>query len=447
MIDPYFSLFQLSALTSFLLLSFFAITTCIQLTRRNRHLAFVKIIKAPTPPFIWTLAKSVAQANTFDILQFFLTGAQQCVRIATIVLATFFFISYWSVWSLTSYLPTTASSLIMFFVFSSLLSMLFIFVFDFLPRYVSAKYAEKIFGISFFLTSLCIILFFPFIAFALKAAQWLTGSKSLKLFSTPHEQLVDLIDELAEGGSITEADKRLLSSVFNFKERIAREIMKPRVNLFCLPCTISLKEAAICLQKEGYSRVPVFKNTIDSITGVLFYKDILSAYVSAKKTGNEPLLHESVEKYIKKIHYCPETKKISTLLQEFRKKQTHLAVVVDEYGGTSGLVTIEDILEEIVGEIADEYDDIEVYYQKIDDNHWIVDARANILDLEEETGIEISQEGEYDTVAGYIFFKLGAIPLVGHIVHHDEYDMKIIACNDRMVEKVEIILHEPLKEE
>jgi len=218
--------------------------------------------------------------------------------------------------------------------------------------------------------------------------------------------------------------------------------MRPRVNVFCLPESVSLKEAAFLMQKEGYSRVPVYRDTIDSIIGVVFYKDILAAYVSAQEARKEEPLLESIKKHIKKIYYCPETKKISTLLQAFRKKQTHLALVVDEYGGTSGIVTIEDILEEIVGDIADEYDDIETFAQKIDDTHWIIDAQVNILDLEEDTGIKIPQEGEYDTVAGYVFFKLGAIPVAGHVLHHDEYDMKIISCNDRIVEKVEITLHD-----
>ena len=223
--------------------------------------------------------------------------------------------------------------------------------------------------------------------------------------------------------------------------------MRPRVNVFCLPESMPLKEAASLMQNEGYSRVPVYRDNIDSIIGVIFYKDIAAAYVSAKEAHSESALEEPIKRYMKNIHYCPETKKISSLLQEFRKKQTHLALVVDEYGGTSGLVTIEDILEEIVGDIADEYDDIETFTQKVDATHWIVDARVNILDLEEETGIKIPQYGEYDTVAGYVFFRLGAIPVSGHVLHHDEYDMKILTCNDRMVEKVEIILHPSVNSE
>lgn len=420
----------------FLLLSFFSVTAFMQVTRRNRHLAFERIIRSSHPPLLWKIARKVAQSDSFEILQFFLTGAQQGIRVATIlyfiyVLKNNYFCSS----------EVLVHPFITLFILASLLSIVFIFFFDFLSRFISGKCPEILYRLTFPLTSLSVFLFFPGIACTLKIAQWISTSKQLQTSPSPRELLIHIIDELDESENITEADQRLMQAVVNFKDRIAREIMRPRVNLFCLPETMSLKAASAYMQKEGYSRVPVYRGTIDSIIGIVFYKDILSSYLSIKEANQDTRLDASIAPLVKKIHYCPETKKISSLLQEFRKKQTHLAVVVDEYGGTSGLVTIEDILEELVGEIADEYDDVETYSQKIDATHWIVDARVNILDLEEETGIKIPQEGEYDTIAGYIFYRLGAIPLVGHVLHHDEYDMKIISCNDRMVEKVEIELH------
>ena len=165
------------------------------------------------------------------------------------------------------------------------------------------------------------------------------------------------------------------------------------------------------------------------------YKDILTKYLEQK---GDDFLEQPIEDLAKNALYTPETKKISLLLQEFRKKQTHLAVVVDEYGGTAGIVTIEDILEEIVGEIADEYDEEEALFIPIGKGAWIVDGRMNLLDLIEETAIKIPQEGEYDTMAGYIFFRLGTIPKKGVILHHDEFDIEILSSGDRFVEKVKI---------
>ena len=377
--EQFLPILNYSFFVAFLLLSFFSLTTLIQVTRKNRHIAFEKIIHAKNPPLFWRLFRSAAKASTFDILQFQLTGAQQGLRALLIILASILFLSSFP--SLFSF--ETSSLVLVLFFFAGLLSILFIFLFDFLPRYLTFTYAEKAFKTALPLSSIFLFLFFPFIFIALKAAQSLSGAKELHpLPPTPREQLIHLIDALDADRTITDADRRLLESMFNFRD-----------------------------------------------------------------AHSESALEEPIKRYMKNIHYCPETKKISSLLQEFRKKQTHLALVVDEYGGTSGLVTIEDILEEIVGDIADEYDDIETFTQKVDATHWIVDARVNILDLEEETGIKIPQYGEYDTVAGYVFFRLGAIPVSGHVLHHDEYDMKILTCNDRMVEKVEIILHPSVNSE
>jgi len=185
------------------------------------------------------------------------------------------------------------------------------------------------------------------------------------------------------------------------------------------------------LEKEGYSRVPVYKGSIDQIIGVLMYKDIL-------KMHTERGLEEPVERFVKNVIYTPETKKISQLLQEFRKKQMHMAIVVDEYGGTAGIVTIEDILEEIVGEIADEYDEEAALFRPAGKGCWVVDAKMNLLDLEEELGIKIPEEGQYDTIAGYVFFKLGTIPEKGVVIHHDDFELEILTSSDRLVEKVKI---------
>ena len=214
--------------------------------------------------------------------------------------------------------------------------------------------------------------------------------------------------------------------------------MRPRVDLFCISETISLKQAADLLQREGYSRVPVYRETIDTIVGVLFYKDVLAKYAAASGAGGnrEDLLAASIKSLVKKVYYCPETKKIASLLQEFRKRQTHMAVVVDEYGGTAGLVTIEDILEEIVGEISDEYDDQEALFSPAPGGGWIVDARMNLLDVEEEMGIKIPQEEDYDTLAGYIFYRVGSIPQAGLVLHHDAFEIEVLKSNDRMVEEV-----------
>lgn len=272
-----------------------------------------------------------------------------------------------------------------------------------------------------------------------KKITWKTRLRRLFIKEHSVETLSDLIHEISEGNLLSEHDRKLFKSVLTFRDRIVREVMVPRVDLFCLPDSCTIREAAVAMQKEGYSRVPVYKNTQDHIVGVLLYKDIFAKYMQyeANQSAKE-FLDGPVEELAKNVLYTPETKKLSLLLQEFRKKQMHLAVVVDEYGGTAGVVTIEDILEEIVGEIADEYDETEVLVFPTGRGAWIVDGRINLLDLAEDTGIKVPQEGEYDTMAGYVFFRLGTIPKKGVVLHHDNFDIEILSSGDRFVEKVKI---------
>jgi CBS domain containing-hemolysin-like protein len=224
--------------------------------------------------------------------------------------------------------------------------------------------------------------------------------------------------------------------------------MVPRIDVFGLAADISIKDAAQQLCVEGYSRIPIFKGSLDNIVGILMYKDVLEKYMEqAEKGANSKLLDAPIDSIAKSPLYTPETKKISNLLQEFRKKQVHLAIVVDEYGGTEGLVTIEDILEAIVGDIADEYDQEKRLYKEASDHSWIVDAKFSIIDAEEQLGIKIPQDGDYDTIGGYIYHCAGAIPSKGFTLHHDTFVMEILSSNERAVDKVRIIVETPLDSE
>jgi CBS domain containing-hemolysin-like protein len=230
----------------------------------------------------------------------------------------------------------------------------------------------------------------------------------------------------------------MIESVMDFKDRIAREVMVPRVDIFSLSHDTTIEEAAVFLHNEGYSRTPVYKNTLDNIIGVLMYKDILSKYMEFAQTNDIGILKAPISTLLKKVLYTPETKTISHLLQEFRKKQVHLAIIVDEYGGTEGIVTIEDILEQIVGEIADEYDEEEDLFIALPEGGWLVDARMTVYDIEEQFGIEIPQDGDYDTIGGYIFHETGTIPSKGFVLQKPDFEIEVIRSNDRRVEKLKI---------
>lgn len=314
---------------------------------------------------------------------------------------------------------------------------------DYLPRIFGIRYPETAIRICAPFSSLFLFLVFPITYLFLKITKSLSRTVYFDHLHEPiaqaKQEIIDIIQKAKLSPTLDAHDKKLIEAVLNFRDRIAREAMVPRVDLFSLSADTSIKEASQLIENEGYSRTPVYKNTVDNVVGVVMYKDILQKYMEYEQSGNNPsILAAPIETIQKNVLYAPETKKISQLLQEFRKKQVHLAIVVDEYGGTEGIVTIEDILEEIVGDIEDEYDEEEELYIPQQDGSWIVDARMNISDVEEQLGVMIPQEGDYDTIGGYIFHAAGAIPSRGFVIHHDDFEMEILRSNERAVEKVRI---------
>lgn len=314
---------------------------------------------------------------------------------------------------------------------------------DCFPRILGSRYPHIALKLSAPVASFFLLLVFPFTYLFLKLAMTLSKTFYFDLTYEPmagaQREIIEMIQKADIQENLDMHDKKLIESVVRFKERIAREVMVPRVNVFSLPAETTIKEAAKKIEKEGYSRTPIYRNTVDNIVGVVMYKDLLTKYREYEQKGNDPkVLDAPIETIQKNVLHTPETKRISSLLQEFRKKQVHLAIVVDEYGGTEGIVTIEDILEEIVGEISDEYDQDSQLYFAQPDGTWIVDARMNIVDADEEIGIKIPEEGDFDTIGGYIFHTTGTIPSKGFVIHHDDFEMEILKSNDRCVEKVRI---------
>ncbi|WP_348663772.1 hemolysin family protein [Chlamydia vaughanii] len=230
----------------------------------------------------------------------------------------------------------------------------------------------------------------------------------------------------------SEMENQLSEAVSSFDKLIIREIMIPKVDIFALQEDTPIRNAFPAIIEEGYSRIPLYKKNIDNITGVLLVKDLLTMDPSS---ANFSLPVSSVAK---PPLYTPEIKKASSLLQDFRQKHRHLAIVVNEYGITEGIVSMEDIIEEIFGEISDEYDVQEdLPYKKVG-NSWIVDGRMNISDAEEYFNLKIHHENSYDTLGGHVFHKVGAVPKKGMKIHHENFDIEIITCSERSVGKLKI---------
>jgi CBS domain containing-hemolysin-like protein len=285
--------------------------------------------------------------------------------------------------------------------------------------------------------------FFPIVSIFLKTTRYFLNATQLE---DPPEEYVfvktkikEILNESELKNHLDIPDQRLLTSFLTFRDKLCREIMIPRMDIFSLPASTSIQEAAKHLASEGYSRIPIYQDSLDKIIGVVLYKDVLDLYTQSNQRTNVIDLQNPIKSIVKPVIYSPENKKISRLLQEFRIKQSHLAIIVDEYGATEGIVTIEDILEELVGEIEDEYDDTEEkLYETLPNGGWVVDAKMTILDIAQKLGIELPQDPDYDTIGGYLFHRAGTIPTKGWKLQHDDFEIEVIESNDRSIDKVQI---------
>jgi putative hemolysin len=330
-----------------------------------------------------------------------------------------------------------------FVLFLFLFLLFFYLLTDLVPLFIADKNPRRVTQLTLPFASIVFFITIPFSFISYKLLTLIMPSLllqySIKSVGRTKKEISKFIKTTQFSPTLLPHEKDLLVSVLDFQERTAKEIMIPRGDLFMLPSDTSIVEAARKTCDEGYSRIPIFKKTSDNITGIVMYKDILEKYVAFEASGGkEYLLDAPLESLQKSPFYIPETKKLSILLQDFLRKKVHIAVIVDEYGNTEGIITIEDILEQIVGEIADEFDDEEKLCIPCPDGSWIVDAKMSILDIEDELGIHIPADSDYDTLAGFLFDRAGTIPEKGFIVHQRDFEIEVLIRDERTVKKVQI---------
>lgn len=369
-------------------------------------------------------AKFIFQKSKRDLLTYALSFTKHLLLICYAISASLYAFAFLQQ-------PLTFSTIVLAIVCiiaASLLS-------DLLFRALGLIRPRSFFKATCQICALILLLFWPLASLFNKLLKSLFPAKQQL---TPHrikDKIQEILQESESALYLDQNDQKMITSVLSFREKIAREVMVPRIDVATLSADTPIKEAAQEFLNEGYSRMPVWKENMDNIIGALYYKDLLNIYFAESPKA----LDRTIEHLLKPIVYAPETKKISHLLQEFRTKKIHLAIVVDEYGGTEGIVTIEDILEELVGEIADEYDFAEeALYSPLPSGGWVVDAKMTIIDIEEELGISIPQSPEYDTIGGFIFHKAGAIPSKGWRLHQDEFDIEVLSSSERAIEKIRI---------
>jgi putative hemolysin len=243
------------------------------------------------------------------------------------------------------------------------------------------------------------LLFFPAI-FILNFIPRITG-KIKKTPSVTEEELKTFVDAVKEEGEIKEEERELIHNIFEFDDINASEIMTPRADMFVVEAGEPLDVGAII--KSGFSRIPVIENDIDHISGIIYVKDLLM-HLDA---GDSPLEPRDI---MRSPYFVPENKKIDSLLKQFKKRKNHMAVIVDEHGGVSGIITLEDVIEEIVGEIADETDRVEDLIVEIRPGVWKVLGKTEIDEVNEAIPMNIPDTGEYDTFSGYVLDTIGRIP-------------------------------------
>ncbi len=240
---------------------------------------------------------------------------------------------------------------------------------------------------------------------------------------------------------LDESEKEMIHSIFEMSETIVKEIMVPRINVTGIPITADLKNILGIIRSQGHSRMPVYKDTIDSIVGILYAKDILGWLAENKETATFTL-----NTVMKKPHFVPTTKKIDELMREFKHKHLHIAIVVDEYGGTAGMVTMEDILEEIVGEINDEYDVEEAEIVEVSENIYTIDPHIDLSDLEEKLSIDLGLNTPgYTTLSGLIYHEYGDIPTENGILDFRSIRIKVLKMNHQRIERVSVTVLSPKK--
>lgn len=309
---------------------------------------------------------------------------------------------------------------------------------ELVPKRIAMSKAEPIaFGVVGILRVISIVAL-PFVNFLS-----FTTNSVLRLFGfnpdeepnqVTEEEIRMMVDVGEEKGTIRETEKEMINNIFEFDNKLVSEVMTHRREISGIPVEATLAEVKKILKNEQYTRFPIYDDSIDNIVGIVHLKDLLKYYDQAKtKTF-------SLQKIMRKPYFVPESKHIDELFFELQKNNTHFAVVIDEYGGTAGIITIEDLIEEIVGDISDEYDEDEKLIAQISENTYDLNASIELEVLEERCGVDLPNE-DYDTLSGFLIGLLGRIPL-----NHEQIDLeyegilfKVLKIEDKRIIKVRMV--------
>ncbi len=279
---------------------------------------------------------------------------------------------------------------------------------------------------------ICYYLFYPIVVTLNLLTQMVSGEDE-NYHNKPfisEERIRRYVSVGEEEGVIESDEKRMINSIFEFDDTIVKEIMVPRIDMVCVEVNDSLDKLKDLVIEKGLSRIPVYNDTVDHIVGIVYAKDLLPLL-----KDNTPAM--DIQKIMRPAYYVPETKKVDNLLSELKNKQIHMAVILDEYGGTAGLVTIEDLLEEIVGEIHDEYDEEEKMIKRENEEEAVVDGRVDIDKLNKVLDLSLPEEN-YETISGFVLSMLGYVPQAGEKIMLEDLEIIVEEVIQRRISKVRV---------
>ncbi len=300
------------------------------------------------------------------------------------------------------------------------------------PKMIANVYPEK-----FAMAGYPVLMFFKVLLYPVNIIfsgyKWLLA-KMFKLKNdsiVTEDEIMTMVEEAQVGGTLKQDETKLIRSVIEFDDLEVVDILIPRVNITAIELGTPLDKIKDIFDDEGYSRIPVYKGSIDTIVGILHEKDFFQAYLKGKK---------DISSFLQSVVYTTEHIKISVLLKQLQKKKAHMAIVLDEYGGTSGIVTLEDILEELVGEIWDEHDEEVTWCRPVDENTTIFDANTSLLDLLEYYDIDTDEYRNYDasTISGWVIEQLGGIPAVGKKFEYNHLEIEITKSTVKKVLEIKV---------
>jgi len=321
-----------------------------------------------------------------------------------------------------------------------LLSLVMLILGELAPKAVALHYPERLAYISAWPVYVLSWIAYPLVQFLTLATDAVTRPLGVRRRSAlpfiTTDEIKTLVDAGEEEGVLESDEKEMIYSVFKFGDTLVREVMVPRIDVVAVGADLPLVQALDVIVQVGFSRIPVYRENIDNVIGVFYAKDLLRQVREGGLTG-------CVGDLARPAYFVPETKKVDDLLREMQRNKVHMAVVVDEYGGTAGVVTIEDLVEEIVGEIRDEYDWAEeVLVEKVSEREGIFNARVDLDDVNRLMGLNLQAE-DVDSLGGLIYSHLGRVPDVGDKVELDEAVITVLSLAGRRIKRVRVTRRTP----